>query len=83
MYGGWESIGLVISGVVDYEAVRDRLEKEVARVKADIEKILNKINNREFVSRAPEAVVLENRARHAELLERMKKLETNLNQLPS
>jgi valyl-tRNA synthetase len=83
--GVWRlgEFGLAIQGVIDYEAERERLHKEMARVKEDIEKVLKKINSHEFIARAPESVVMENRARHVELLERLHKLETNLNQLPS
>jgi valyl-tRNA synthetase len=74
--------GLDISGVVDYQAERDRIQKELARITADIDKILKKINSQEFLARAPESVVSENQARHAELLERFRKLSANLSQLP-
>ncbi len=83
--GVWRlgEFGLVIQGVIDYEAERERLNKELGRVKDQIEKVLKKINSHEFVARAPESVVAENRERHAELLERMRTLEANLAHLPS
>jgi valyl-tRNA synthetase len=74
--------GLDIRGVVDYQAERDRIQKELARITADIDKILKKINSQDFLARAPESVVSENQARHAELLERFRKLSANLSQLP-
>jgi valyl-tRNA synthetase len=74
--------GLDIRGVVDYRAERDRIEKELARIKTDIDKILKKINSQDFLARAPESVVLENQSRHTELLERFRKLSANLSQLP-
>ncbi len=83
--GVWRlgEFGLAIRGAIDYEAERERLIKEQARVKGEIEKILKKINSHEFIARAPESVVVENRNRHAELVERLQKLETNLNQISS
>jgi valyl-tRNA synthetase len=74
--------GLDIRGVVDYETERDRIQKELVRIRAEIEKILKKINSQEFLARAPEPVVSENRVRHTELLDRFRKLQSNLNQLP-
>jgi valyl-tRNA synthetase len=74
--------GLDIKGVVDYQAERDRIQKELARITTDVDKILKKINSQEFMARAPESVVLENQGRHAELLERFRKLNANLSQLP-
>jgi valyl-tRNA synthetase len=58
------------------------LQKELARVTIEIDKILKKINSHEFISRAPREIVLENRSRHEELVERYKKIESNLSYLP-
>jgi valyl-tRNA synthetase len=82
--GVWQlgEFGLDLQGVVDYRAERERLEKESGKVKAEIDKIVRKISSHEFVARAPEAVVAENKTRHAELLDRLQKLEANLGQLP-
>jgi valyl-tRNA synthetase len=74
--------GLDVHGALDLESERERLRKEMALVKNEIDKIGKKINSREFLARAPEGVVMENRARHDELLERLHKLESNLNHLP-
>jgi valyl-tRNA synthetase len=73
---------LDLQGVVDFHAERERLQKELARIKSDIQKIVKKLNSHEFMDRAPDEVVQENRARHADLLERLGRLESNLQQLP-
>jgi len=82
--GVWRfgEFGLDLAGAIDYRAERDRLQKEQARIKSEIDKIVKKLSSHEFMARAPEAVVDENRARHAELLERFEKLESTLAQLP-
>jgi len=82
--GVWKlgEFGLDLQGAIDYRAERERLQKELERIKADIEKILKKINSQEFMARAPEAVVQENKTRHAELIERMERVESNLAKLP-
>jgi valyl-tRNA synthetase len=74
--------GLDVHDAINLEAERERLQKELARVREDIDKVWNKINSAEFLSRAPEEVISENRARHGELLEKFQKLESNLNHLP-
>jgi valyl-tRNA synthetase len=78
--GVWRSgeFGLDIQGVIDFGAECARLRKEIEQVKGEVDKILRKINNQDFIARAPESVVQENRTRHAELLDRLGKLETNL-----
>lgn len=82
--GVWSmgTFGLVLEGAIDYQAERRRLAKEVAQTRGDIDKILKKINNHEFMARAPESVVAETRARHVDFVERLSKLESNLRHLP-
>jgi valyl-tRNA synthetase len=82
--GVWKlgEFGLDVQDAINVVAERDRMQKEIGKVKEEIEKILKKINSPDFVARAPEEIVLENRARHSDLLERQRKLESNLNRLP-
>jgi valyl-tRNA synthetase len=82
--GVWKhgSYGLDLQGAIDFQAERERLQKELDRVTADIQKIVKKLNSHEFMDRAPEDVVFENRARHTELLERLARVKSNLKQLP-
>ncbi len=82
--GVWRSgeFGLDLEGAIDYGSERERLRKERDRLKDDVDKISKKISSREFIARAPEEVVAENRARHAELLERLERVESNLAKLP-
>jgi valyl-tRNA synthetase len=40
------------------------------------------VQNHEFMARAPKEIVQENRARHEELSERYRKLQSNLDFLP-
>jgi valyl-tRNA synthetase len=74
--------GLDVHDAINVESERDRLHKEMSRVKLDIDKVWEKINSQDFISRAPEEVVAESRARHQELLEKLHKLESNLSHLP-
>ena len=76
------AFGLDLKGAIDVRAERGRLQKELNRLRIEIERINRKIDDHDFLSRAPESVILENRARHAELIERFQKLESNLNELP-
>jgi valyl-tRNA synthetase len=54
---------LPLAGVVDLAAERARLAKERGRAAMEANKIAAKLNNADFVSRAPEEVVEENRER--------------------
>jgi valyl-tRNA synthetase len=74
--------GLDVHDAINVESERDRLQKEMARVQIEIDKVWQKLSSQDFIARAPEEVVEENRGRHRELLERLRKLESNLNHLP-
>jgi valyl-tRNA synthetase len=74
--------GLDVHEAINIEAERDRLQKEMTRVQGERDKVLQKINNQDFLSRAPEEIIQEIRSRHEELIERYRKLESNLSHLP-
>jgi valyl-tRNA synthetase len=82
--GVWKhgEFGLNLEGAVDLKAERERLQREAERTRGEIEKLVKKINSHDFIARAPEAVVSETRARHAALVARHDKLESNLRRLP-
>ena len=72
---------LPLAGVVDIAAETQRLEKEIAREKQEIAKVDAKLANPDFVARAPEDVVEENRERREAALARIEKMEAALNRL--
>ncbi|MBV8838947.1 MAG: valine--tRNA ligase, partial [Alphaproteobacteria bacterium] len=59
------TIVLPLEGIIDLPAERTRLSRERAKVLAAAEKIAKKLANQDFVRRAPEEVVEENRDRLA------------------
>jgi valyl-tRNA synthetase len=75
--GAWLPLG----GVVDFAAERARLEKELAKIGADIDKIDKKLGNADFIARAPEEVVDEQRDRREEAEDRATKLRAALERL--
>jgi valyl-tRNA synthetase len=71
-----EAIGaLAIAEFIDLAAERARLDKEIAAHAADIDRTAKKLANADFVSRAPEDVVEENRERLAEARDAKTRLE--------
>ncbi|MGD0722985.1 MAG: valine--tRNA ligase [Roseiarcus sp.] len=64
-----------LGDLVDLPAERARLAKEVARERKDVAAIEAKLANPDFIARAPEEVVEENRERREAAFERIAKLE--------
>jgi valyl-tRNA synthetase len=69
---------LPLQGIIDFEAEKTRLANEIAKLKGDADKIETKLRNADFVARAPEEVVEENRERREDALSRMEKLAAAL-----
>ena len=59
-------VGLPLTGILDFEAERARLNKEITAGEKEAAKISGKLNNQGFLAKAPEAVIEENRRRLAE-----------------
>jgi valyl-tRNA synthetase len=78
---GEATVALPLEGVVDFRAEADRLTKEVKRLDGEIAKIDGKLGNAEFVRKAPEAVIEEQRERRSEALAAKAKLEAALERL--
>ena len=72
---------LAIAEFIDVAAERTRLAKEVAAFAADIDRTAKKLANTDFVARAPEEVVEENRERLAAAEAGKAKLEAALARL--
>jgi valyl-tRNA synthetase len=72
---------LPLEGIIDFAAEKGRLQKEIEKLQSDSKKIEAKLGNPDFVSRAPEEIVEENRERLQEIKERRAKLATALHRL--
>jgi len=69
---------LPLAGTIDVQAERARLTKERDKARGEIEKVAKKLANAEFVRRAPEDVVAENRDRLAAFETEVARLEAAL-----
>jgi valyl-tRNA synthetase len=72
---------LPLKGVIDFAAEQARLEKEISRAAADIARIDAKLSNPNFVSRAAEEVVEQERERREEAEARRLKINEALERL--
>jgi len=70
-----------LAGLIDVDAERDRLGKQLARTHDDLGKVQKKLANQAFVANAPADVVAKENARVAELTQRASQLEQQLARL--
>ncbi|MGB8104308.1 MAG: class I tRNA ligase family protein, partial [Pseudolabrys sp.] len=76
-----ETAALPLKGVIDIAAERARLTKEMQKADADIARVDAKLGNPNFMSRAPEEVVEEEKEKREEALARKAKIAEALERL--
>ena len=69
---------LPLAGVIDLDQERARLEKETSKLDADIRKYDSKLSNEGFLSKAPEAVIEEQKSRRREALKSIEQIKEAL-----
>lgn len=72
------AILIPLKGVVDFEAERARLQKELETLNKNLEGYSRKLSNESFVAKAPAAVVAEEKRRQAEAQKNKAKVEEAL-----
>jgi len=72
---------LPLEGLVDFAAEKARLKKELAKIEAEIAKVQSKLNNPDFVQKAPAAVLEEHRKRLADWQAKQQQAQSALDSL--
>ena len=70
-----------LEGLIDIESERNRLTKDLTNFKTQLEKLSRKLANPDFLANAPKDVVDRNRIKKGEFVNRIEKLNKNLEQL--
>ncbi|MCH9742351.1 MAG: valine--tRNA ligase [Proteobacteria bacterium] len=65
--GGNLKLFLPMAGLIDFEAEKARLQKEIGKISVEIEKLDTKLSNASFIDKAPAALVEKEKARLTEL----------------
>ena len=72
------SIFVSLEGIIDFEKEAGRLEKELEKLDSELSAITKKLNNDNFIKKAPEDVIQKVKEKHQALTEKQNKLRTNL-----
>ncbi|MFB6290569.1 MAG: valine--tRNA ligase [Candidatus Bipolaricaulia bacterium] len=67
-----------LAGLIDIEKERERIKNELTELEEDLNSTLRKLNNEDFLKKAPEEVVSKEKNKKKEFLARKDRLETNL-----
>jgi valyl-tRNA synthetase len=72
-----------LEGVIDLAKETERLAKELAKIDKDMGSLSKKLNNEDFLAKAPAAVVEGVRQKHAALADKQQKIEATLERIRS
>ncbi|MEW6079182.1 MAG: valine--tRNA ligase [Thermodesulfobacteriota bacterium] len=75
------TIYVLLEGVIDIDKEKGRIGKEMAKIGKEIEAAARKLNNHDFLKKAPEEVIARARENNRELQERKDKLQATLDKL--
>jgi valyl-tRNA synthetase len=78
---GSATYALPLAGVIDIAVEKARLEKEVGKLDGEVSQIDKKLGNEQFVAKAPEEVIEEQKARREAAAERREKILEALKRL--
>ena len=78
---GEATFALPLAGIIDFDAERVRLKREIAKEEVEIGKIDKKLGNEQFVAKAPDEVIEEQRERRVEAVSRLERLRAALARL--
>ena len=72
-----------MASMVDLEAEKKRLSKEIKQVQAEVSRLESMLSNMDFLTKAPLVVVDKERAKLASKKDNLKRLKEHLGQLKS
>ena len=75
------TVYVLLEGIIDVDKERARIEKEILKIGKDIEATARKLNNGDFLKKAPDHVIEKARENNQALLNRKEKLRATLEKL--
>ncbi len=74
-------IFVLLEGVIDIQEERDRLNRELEKINADVTTLNKRLSNRDFINRAPKDVVEKDKEKYQSLTVIAEKIQQNLSRL--
>jgi valyl-tRNA synthetase len=78
---GKTEIYVVLEGLIDVEAEKEKITKEITRLENAAKGFEARLNNKEFTDKAPQNVIENEKAKYKNVLETLEKLKTNLERI--
>ncbi len=75
------TIFVLLEGIIDVKKEQQRLEKEINKLGDELSVVAKKLNNEDFLEKAPAHVVAKVKEKHATLLEKQERLQSNLDKI--
>jgi valyl-tRNA synthetase len=67
-----------LAGLIDFEAEKQRLTKKMKQLQTDLDKVFTKLDNPQFIEKAPQNIIEKEKNKLAELETTLEKLQANL-----
>ena len=74
-------IYIPLKGLIDVDKEKSRLEKEINKIKFELEKVNKKLTNKEFLGKAPDNIINKEKNKKSEYEEIISKLDESLSKL--
>ncbi|MBU1055394.1 MAG: valine--tRNA ligase [Proteobacteria bacterium] len=76
-------IYVLLEDIIDFSKEKERLEKELTKLKNEISGLIKKLNNEDFLKKAPDDVVEKVKDKHSLVLAKQQKIISNLEKMKS
>jgi valyl-tRNA synthetase len=75
------SIFVSLEGIIDFAKEKGRLEKKITKLTGELAVISKKLDNENFINKAPEEIVEKEKNKYARAVEKQQKLQATLNKI--
>jgi valyl-tRNA synthetase len=75
------TVVIPLDNIIDIDAERSRLEKEIVKIETNFQRLSLQLENRDFIDKAPEYVIKERKQQIAKLQDEITKLKEALNRI--